>query len=55
MALHDGQKQAALDGGMRALEDAWRNAESLAAIADGLGLPTCVERALGRLRTGRPP
>jgi hypothetical protein len=55
MALHDDQERAALDGEMRALEEAWREAESLAAIADGLGLPTRVERALGRLRTGRPP
>ena len=53
MALHEDQERAALDGEMRALEDAWRDAESLAAIADGLGLPTRVERALARLRTGR--
>jgi hypothetical protein len=55
MALHDDQEREALDGEMRALEDAWRDAESLATIADGLGLPTRVERAFGRLRTGRPP
>jgi len=47
IALHDEQERQALEGDLRALEAAWREAEEIAAIADDLLLPASV---LGRLR-----
>ncbi|MCC6243101.1 MAG: hypothetical protein IT353_09685 [Gemmatimonadaceae bacterium] len=47
MALHEATEHLADDGDLTALHEAWRNAESLAAIADQLTLPTWVG---GRLR-----
>lgn len=39
-----------MDGELAALEQAWRDAEALAAIADALALPDRVERAYEALR-----
>lgn len=36
MAVHEEAERRALDGELRALEDAWREADEIAAIADGL-------------------
>jgi hypothetical protein len=53
MALHEESERRALDGELAALEQAWRDAETVAAIADRLAVPGHVERALGRLRGRR--
>jgi hypothetical protein len=50
IALHEEQERRAMDGELAALEQAWRDAEGLAAIADALALPTRVERAYEALR-----
>lgn len=50
MAVHESTEQAALDGELAALEDAWRDAEETAAIADDLLLPPEIDQALKRLR-----
>jgi len=46
MALHEEQERRALEGELRALERAWREAEEIAAIADGLLLPEGTEAFL---------
>jgi len=48
MALHEEQERRALEGELKALELAWREAEEVAAIADDLLLPDRVLRMLGR-------
>lgn len=50
MAVHESTEQAALEGELAALEDAWRDAEETAAIADDLLLPPEIGQALKRLR-----
>lgn len=50
MAVHETTEQAALTGELAALEDAWRDAEETAAIADDLLLPPEIDQALKRLR-----
>jgi hypothetical protein len=50
MAINDGRERAAMDGELAALEQAWQDAEAIAVIADGLGLPSRVERAFAGLR-----
>jgi hypothetical protein len=50
IALHEEQERRAMDGELAALEQAWRDAEALAAVADSLALPTRVERAYEALR-----
>jgi hypothetical protein len=50
MALHETTEQAALTGELAALEDAWRDAEETAAIADDLLLAPEIDQALKRLR-----
>jgi hypothetical protein len=54
MALNDARERRAMDGELRALEDAWREAEEIAAIADDLALPGRVRQAFDRLRARRP-
>jgi hypothetical protein len=54
IALHEEQERRAMDGELAALEQAWRDAEGLAAIADALALPTRVERAYEALRARTP-
>lgn len=50
MALHEEQERRALEGELAELENAWRDAEEIGAIADSLLLPAWVEDALKRLR-----
>jgi hypothetical protein len=47
MAVHEEAEHLALDGELRALETAWRDAEEIAAIADGLFVPETVQRRFG--------
>ncbi len=47
MAVHEEAEHLALDGELRALETAWREAEEIAAIADSLFVPETVQRRLG--------
>lgn len=53
MALHEEQERIALEGELEALEEAWREAEEIGAIADSLFLPESVERALRALKGAR--
>jgi hypothetical protein len=46
MALHEEAEREALEGELALLEQAWREAEEIAAISDGLFLPTVVEDVL---------
>jgi hypothetical protein len=50
MALHESTERAVLDGELGALEDAWREADEIAAIADNLLVPPGITEALRRLR-----
>jgi hypothetical protein len=50
MSLHEEQERQAMDGELGALRDAWREAEEIAAIADGLLVPQAVQAALARFR-----
>jgi hypothetical protein len=50
MAAHEEVERQALDGELRALEVAWREAEEIAAIADRLLLPAAVEDFIARHR-----
>lgn len=50
MVFHEDAERRAMDGELAALEQAWRDAEAIAEIADSLALPTRVERAWERLR-----
>ena len=60
MAAHEEQERRALEGELRELEQAWAQAEEIAAIADDLLLPEGVGAKLGQLkarssaRTGAP-
>ena len=53
MALHEDTERAAAEGDLAPLEAAWREAEEIAAIADGLLLPASVTRRLEALRADR--
>jgi hypothetical protein len=56
MAVHEDAERVALQGELDALEAAWRDAEEIAAIADGLLVPDAVVQAIARFRrrlTGR--
>ena len=52
MAAHEEQERRAMAGELAALEQAWREAEEIAAIADDLLLPAAVRDRLSRI-TGR--
>ena len=54
MALHEEQERVALAGELLTLEEAWREAEEVAAIADNLLVPKEVEEFIERHRTGDP-
>jgi hypothetical protein len=54
MAVHDELEREALEGELARLEDAWREAEAIAAIADRLLTPAPVQAKLDALRAGRP-
>ena len=54
MALHEEQERRALEGELAQLEQAWREAEEIAAIADNLLLPEHTDEFLDRhSRRGR--
>jgi hypothetical protein len=50
MAVHEDGERVALQGELDALEAAWRDAEEIAAIADGLLVPDAVVQAIARFR-----
>jgi hypothetical protein len=50
MALHEEAERRALEGELAQLEESWRDAEEVAAIADDLLVPSGVEAALRRLK-----
>lgn len=50
MALHEDRERRAMEGELAELERAWRDAESIAAIADDFLLPDRVHRTVARLR-----
>jgi hypothetical protein len=50
MAAHEDHERAALEGELALLEQAWRDAEEIATIADDLTIPDRVRTALTRLR-----
>jgi hypothetical protein len=53
MAAHEDAERRALEGELAQLEEAWREAEEVAAIADAMFLPAEVEDGVARLRNGR--
>jgi hypothetical protein len=55
MVLHDDDERRALDGEMQELEARWREAEVVAAIADGLLLPSDIDDRLTTLRSAPHP
>jgi hypothetical protein len=55
MAAHEESERRALEGELYILEEAWRQAEEVAAIADDMFLPASVDADLARLREGRGP
>jgi len=52
MLAHEDPKRRALEGELRILEDAWREAEHIAAIADDLFLPPSISEKLGESKGG---
>jgi hypothetical protein len=54
MAANEETERAALAGEMHLLEEEWRHAEELAAIADRLLFPRRLEKRLKQLKAGRP-
>jgi len=50
MAVNEENERRALEGELAILEMAWKDAEEIAAIADGLALPPNVEADLSRLK-----
>ncbi|MEW5918680.1 MAG: hypothetical protein AB1762_19920 [Gemmatimonadota bacterium] len=50
MALHEEAERRAMEGELAALEDAWKEAEEIAAIADNLLLPESVETAFAEMK-----
>ena len=53
MALHEEAERRALHGELAVLEQAWREAEEIAAIADDLLVPASVTASLERMRPAR--
>jgi hypothetical protein len=53
MAAHEETERRALEGELSILEEAWRNAEEIAGIADDMFLPASVEDDLARLKKER--
>lgn len=53
MALHEEAERRAMQGELELLEQAWRDAEEVAAIADNLLVPAGVDDALRRLKRER--
>ncbi|NUQ13628.1 MAG: hypothetical protein HUU26_15075, partial [Gemmatimonadaceae bacterium] len=55
MAVNEENERMALESEIAMLEDAWREAEEIAAIADGLALPAEVQERLATLKRSSPP
>jgi hypothetical protein len=55
MVSHEDTERRALEGELRILEDAWREAEEIAAIADDLFLPPDVSARLEEMKGINPP
>jgi hypothetical protein len=55
MAAHEDTERRALEGELHLLEEAWQQAEEIAAIADDMFLPQSVDADLARLRAARGP
>lgn len=53
MKLHEEDERRALEGELHELEARWREAEEIAAIADGLFVPESVERSLRNMRAAQ--
>jgi hypothetical protein len=52
MAAHEDTERRALEGELHILEEAWKDAEEIAAISDDLLLPDSVHSDLARLKRG---
>jgi hypothetical protein len=50
MALHEEAERRAMEGELALLEEAWKDAEEIAAIADNLLLPDNVESSFAELK-----
>ena len=50
MAAHEESERRALEGELSVLEDAWRQAEEIAAIADDLFIPDATRARLSNLK-----
>jgi hypothetical protein len=57
MAAHEESERRALEGELAVLEEAWRQADEIAAIADDMFLPASIDEDLARLKDARlaPP
>lgn len=53
MSLHEEAERRAMEGELLQLEDAWKDAEEIAAIADNLLLPESVESAFAEMKRKR--
>jgi hypothetical protein len=53
MAAHEDTERRALEGELYLLEEAWQEAEEIAAIADDMFLPPSIDAELARLREAR--
>ncbi|MEO8562644.1 MAG: hypothetical protein ABI601_11245 [bacterium] len=53
MAAHEESERRALEGELYLLEEAWKAADEIAAIADDMFLPTSIDTDLARLRSSR--
>lgn len=49
MALHADDERRAMDGELRELEQRWRDAEEIAAIADSLTMPSTIDEQVAAL------
>lgn len=52
IVVHEADERRAMEGELQALEDRWREAEEIAAIADRMFLPDDLDARLERLRAG---
>jgi hypothetical protein len=50
MASHEQSERRAMEGELSLLEDAWREAEEIAAISDDMFLPTGVSDSLAEIK-----
>jgi hypothetical protein len=53
MSLHEEDERRALEGELFLLEDRWREAEEIAAIADDMFIPSGVSAMFSRLKGDR--